>query len=76
MFNCVPVKSLDLDLSPKTFLLAFGDNSTNPVDYFAKVTPTLIQNFSIYIFSFGTINLTQTNIKAAKVGLCAQNILM
>jgi hypothetical protein len=57
-------------------LLAFGDNTTSPVDYFAKAHPTLIQNFSIYIFSFGEINLTQTNINAAKVGICAQNIMM
>jgi hypothetical protein len=74
MFTCVPYRSLDLKYDADSFRQQFNDQFNTTYRTLDHVVGLAAKNFSVYMVSFGSIELAGSSINGPRVGMCAPDV--
>ena len=75
-FVCIPKNSMQENFGVQEFFDTFNNQfpSDTPIDKLAGTLPTISANFTIYLLTFGYMDIVGASIVGPRIGVCAENI--
>jgi hypothetical protein len=75
LFTCMPYKTLDTELSASSFLGQLQDQfDAGWMHSFDHAVSLVARNYTVYMVSFNSIDLSGATISGPRVGICSPNI--
>ena len=75
MLSCVPMKTLDFEITSESFLDQFRRSyNNNTVDNLFETFRHLETSYQVYMVSENSLNITQSQVHGPRIGLCAPDI--
>lgn len=74
LFSCIPRHTLDADITEQSFVSHFNKRFKADIQSVEDALQVLSQNYTVYIVSFDSIDLTNATVHGSRIGLCAPRI--
>ena len=74
IFTCMPYKSLDLTLDPKSFLAAYNNQFNHTMRIVDHIVSVAANNYTVYVVGFKSIDLSGSTITGSRIGMCSPDV--
>lgn len=74
MFSCVPLYSLQAEITAESFIQNYHDVYGAKVRSIMDTVANITKGFNVYLMSESNIKIMNSTVHAPRIGLCAPNV--